>query len=210
MTTVLFTHGLESGPRGHKARALEAAGFKVVAVQMPSGRNAVLRDFVTWLPLVLVIGSAFAGLVWFVATTLLVVLSLKSIRAGLTRRMWKRSVDIQREALRSNAIDAVLGSSFGGAVALELIARGDWKGPTVLLCPAHRLVAERARIAPSRMPKDANAVVVHGTRDEVVPLQHSRELVEGTNVQLIEVDDEHRLAKVSTPERLREWLERVC
>ena len=30
MTTVLFIHGLESGPRGHTARALADAGFVVV------------------------------------------------------------------------------------------------------------------------------------------------------------------------------------
>jgi hypothetical protein len=44
MTTVLFVHGLESGPRGRKAQALEQAGYTVVAGQMPSGRRGAMRD----------------------------------------------------------------------------------------------------------------------------------------------------------------------
>jgi hypothetical protein len=33
--------------------------------------------------------------------------------------------------------DIVVGSSWGGAVALELVAKGSWTGPTLLLAPAH-------------------------------------------------------------------------
>ncbi|PZR06390.1 MAG: hypothetical protein DI536_30435 [Archangium gephyra] len=210
MTTVLFIHGLESGPRGHKARALADAGFEVVAVQMPSSRSAILKDPVTQLALlsalVVLISAAFAGLVWFAATLVLLALSATPFRVAVTRRMWRRSVDVQRAALRSHAIDVVLGSSFGGAVALELLARGDWKGRTVLLCPAHRLVAQRARIAPSRLPEQADVLVVHGTRDETVPLTHSRALVENTAAKLIEVDDTHRLFDTATADNLKAWI----
>lgn len=210
MTKVLFIHGLESGPRGHKARALAEAGFEVVAVQMPSSRSAMLRDAVTQAALisaaVVLISSAFAGFVWFAGTLVLLGLAATQFRAAVTRRMWRRSLAIQRAALKSNAIDVVLGSSFGGAVALELVARGDWTGRTVLLCPAHRLVAQRARIAPSRLPDQSNVLVVHGTRDEIVPLTHSRELVENTNAKLIEVDDTHRLFDTATPDNLKAWI----
>ncbi len=214
VTTVLFIHGLESGPRGHKARALVEAGFEVVAVQMPSSRAAVLRDQVTWLPLLagsaLLLGAAFIGVTWFIATAVLVALSVKPTRTALTRRMWRRSLEVQRRALAAHTIDVVLGSSFGGAVALELLARGDWRGPTVLLCPAHRLVAARAGLPSSKLPDDAkNVLVVHGTRDDTVPLQHSRALVDGTSVKLVEVDDTHRLFEVATPARFREWVEMV-
>ena len=37
--------------------------------------------------------------------------------------------------------DVMVGSSFGGAVVLELIQRGIWSGPALLLCPAHNLIA---------------------------------------------------------------------
>lgn len=210
MTTVLFIHGLESGPRGHKARALADAGFEVVAVQMPSNRDAVLRDVVTWAPVLLsvvaLISAAFAGFVWFAGMLVLLAVSAKSFRAAVTRRMWRRSLEVQRAALRAHSIDVVLGSSFGGAVALELLAKGDWKGRTVLLCPAHRLVAQRARVTPSRLPDQPDVLVVHGTRDETVPITHSRELVEGTRAKLIEVDDTHRLTDTATPENLKAWI----
>lgn len=210
MTTVLFIHGLESGPRGHKARALADAGFDVVAVQMPSNRGAVLRDVATWAPLlssvVALLVAALAGLVWFLGTLVLLALSARPFRAAVTRRLWKRSLDVQRAALKANAIDVVVGSSFGGAVALELLARGDWQGRTVLLCPAHRLVAQRGHFAPTSLPKDADVTVVHGTRDETVPLAHSHQLVAGTRAKLVEVDDTHRLAAAATPENLKVWI----
>ncbi|MGV3622425.1 MAG: hypothetical protein ACO1OB_16525 [Archangium sp.] len=206
MTTVLFIHGLESGPRGHKARALAEAGFDVVAVQMPSSRSAMLKDPLTQLSLtsalVVLISSAFAGFVWCAATLVLLALSFRPWRAAVTRRMWRRSLDVQREALKTNAIDVVLGSSFGGAVALELLAGGDWKGRTVLLCPAHRLVAQRANITAPSLPQEADVLIVHGTRDETVPLQHSRDL----GGRLVEVDDTHRLIDTATPENLKAWI----
>ncbi|MFT3712766.1 MAG: hypothetical protein QM817_34375 [Archangium sp.] len=215
MTTVLFIHGLESGPRGAKARSLESAGFKVVALQMPSNRRAILSDPFTWLPVlagIIALALSTRGGVLFVAVTaVLLVLSSPAMRVAITRRMWKRSLDVQREALKANPdIDVVMGSSFGGAVALELLACGEWKGPTVLLCPAHRLLAERAKLPPSKLPEPlpAKVLVVHGTRDETVPLEHSRELVEGTDARFIEVDDMHRLA-ATTPEQFKAWIDSV-
>ena len=44
MTTVLFIHGLESGPQGHKARQLAAAGFEVVSAQMPCNPRERWKD----------------------------------------------------------------------------------------------------------------------------------------------------------------------
>lgn len=211
--TVLFVHGLESGPTGPKARTLQAAGFDVVSVQMPSSRREWVRDPITWLPfiaaLVAVALSMTRGLVPTLATVVLVALSAPAMRVALTRRMWNRSLALQREQLRTHAIDVVVGSSFGGAVALELLARGDWSGPTVLLCPAHRLLAARARLTPSELPKElrAKVLVVHGRADETVPLEHSRALVDGrSDVTMVEVDDDHRLTANSTPERFREWV----
>lgn len=212
MTTVLFIHGLETGPQGQKSRALTEAGFKVVAVQMPSSQRAILRD-----PLVITVGlalvaslvmGAMAGLLPFLATALVSALALTRARPLIIRRMWRRSLAVQRHALGENTIDVVVGSSFGGAVALELVARGEWKGPTVLLCPAHRLLAGRARLTPTTLPATrAQVLVVHGRQDEVVPPEHSRQLTEGTRARLIEVDDDHRLSTTANPANFRVWVE---
>ncbi len=52
----------------------------------------------------------------------------------------------------------------------------------------------------------ANVLVVHGTKDETVPLEHSRRLVAGTRARLITVDDDHRLTRSATAENLASWV----
>jgi pimeloyl-ACP methyl ester carboxylesterase len=88
--------------------------------------------------------------------------------------------------------DVLVGSSFGGAVALAMLQRGLYGGAAVLLCPAYRHFGVEGRV-----PEAARVVIVHGTRDEVVPVDDSRALAAtGTKalVELVIVDDEHRLA----------------
>jgi pimeloyl-ACP methyl ester carboxylesterase len=211
-TAVLYVHGLESGPRGRKARTLERAGFAVVAGQMPCGRSAVLRDPVVLALLACAVVGVVAAAILRGASGLLVAVAALFVltvvaRPLLIRRMFRRSVDVQLALLARHPIDVVVGSSFGGAVGLELLSRGAWKGPTVLLCPAHRLIADRGWMVAPALPPDApQVVVVHGRRDETVPIEHSRALVRGTRSRLIEVDDDHRLSASTTPENLATWV----
>lgn len=128
--------------------------------------------------------------------------------------MWSDSLDVQREALAHGPIDVVVGSSFGGAVTLALLHEAVWAGPTVLLCPAHRLMADRlgAPALPglAALPdRGAEVLVVHGRQDAIVPVAHSRELVLGSSARLIEVDDDHPLTATATPDGLRGWVARV-
>lgn len=217
-TRVLFIHGLESGPEGTKTRALRQAGFDVVAVQMPCGQSAMARDPFT---LALVGGGLAAVLLaGFLAGGLgagVVGLALASLRPrgteAIVRRAFRRSLQVQEAAL-ADGIDVVVGSSFGGAVALQLVRDGQWRGPTVLLCPAWQLVAHRSGEPPpptlSELGINTDEIlVVHGTNDEVVPLRHSRELVSGTSAQLLEVEDDHRLTTSTTAANLRAWIERI-
>jgi pimeloyl-ACP methyl ester carboxylesterase len=211
VTTVLFVHGLESGPRGKKALALEEAGFKVVSGQMPCSRNAVLRDPAVIALIVFALGVLIAatmqGVLGFMITLIAYSVLFRFVQPLLMRRTFKRSVAVQLELLRTNQVDVVLGSSFGGAVAVELLASGAWKGPAVLLCPAHLRVAERAWRPSPELPADAAKIlVVHGRQDETVPISHSRSLVKGTAARLIEVDDDHRLTATAKPERFKEWI----
>jgi pimeloyl-ACP methyl ester carboxylesterase len=212
MTTVLFIHGLETGPRGAKAIALEQAGFTVIAEQMPCGRRGAVRDPVVWLTFgALAVAVLFAsvrfGAMGFVLGAVSFFVTLGFVRSRLIRRMVRRSLEVQTRLLAKEKIDVVVGSSFGGAIGLELLARGAWKGPTVLLCPAHRLIAERTWTTASSLPADASKVlVVHARQDETVPIDHSRWLVRNTAAKLIEVDDDHRLTASATPENLKAWI----
>ncbi|MFV8754709.1 alpha/beta hydrolase family protein [Nannocystaceae bacterium ST9] len=215
MPRLLFVHGLESGPGGKKARALRAAGFELVAGRMPCGRRAIARDPVVVASLVAsAAGLIAATLTWGALGLLVGLLAIAALqqfgRPLLVRRVLRRSVAVQVALLREHEIDAVVGSSFGGAVAIELLRRGTWRGPTLLLCPAHELVASRARMPAPSLPADASRIrVVHGRRDQTVPIEHSQRLVRGTRATLIEVDDDHRLSQTATSTNLRAWLDPI-
>lgn len=228
MTTILYIHGLEAGPHGRKSAELRRVGLDVVAPQMPCSRREVLRDPA------LIVGAAAS------ASGLLVVGRRLGLGAALVgaaglwiggppavmRRTFARSVAVQRRAIATHGIDAVVASSFGGAVALSLLLEGIWRGPTVLMCPAHELVEDRshARLPWSprvgrgaalrglaSLPADVarQVMVVHGSRDETVPLASSERLVEGSAARLEVVDDDHRLRATATGERQLEWLRSV-
>lgn len=214
--TVLYVHGLESGPGGTKARNLTAAGFNVVATQMPCNRAAMLKD--PWLHAMSFLGTAMvAGLWWFgdwlgcIMGVGVVVAARGPVVATWVHRAFERSVAVQVAMLAAHKVDVVVGSSYGGAVSLALVQRGHWKGPTVLLCPAHNLIADRAkRLRPKGLvalgEAAARVVVVHGVQDETVKLADSRALVAGSAAKLIELQDDHRLSANATPDNLREWV----
>ena len=88
----------------------------------------------------------------------------------------------------------LVGSSFGGAVAVALLERNLYRGPTLLLAQA--AVMYRPSV---RLPAGVRVVLVHSRRDEVVPFDGSLRLAaSGTKglVELIERDDNHALSKL--------------
>ena len=100
-------------------------------------------------------------------------------------------VALQAATLGSFKPDVLVGSSFGGAVAVVLLQRGLWRGPTLLLAQA----AKHYGLA-LELPARIHVWLVHGTRDDVVDISESRALARsGTPelVRLIEVDDDHPL-----------------
>ena len=83
--------------------------------------------------------------------------------------------------------DVVIGSSRGGAVAMNL-ASG--KAKLVLLCPAWKRWGKIKSVKPG-------TVIVHSRADDVVPFSNSEELVRISGLSasaLIEVGTDHRLA----------------
>src|SRR5438067_1280461 len=83
--------------------------------------------------------------------------------------------------------DAIVGSSRGGAVAMNLDS-GDT--PLVLLCPAWKKYGPIKTLKPS-------TTILHSRADDVVPFSDSEELVRNTGLPtsaLVEVGSDHRLA----------------
>ena len=91
--------------------------------------------------------------------------------------------------------DVVVGSSRGGAVAMNLKI----DVPLVLLCPAWKRWGTATTVKPG-------TVILHSPADEVVPLSDSLKLVRESGLALIMVGTEHRLAD---PESLAKMLETV-
>jgi hypothetical protein len=106
------------------------------------------------------------------------------------------AVRIAQTEFNRHQPDVVVGSSRGGAVAMN-IDSGDAK--LVLLCPAWK------KYGPARTAK-AGAVVLHSRADDVVPFAHSEELVRNSKLAataLIVIGNDHRLAD---PESLETML----
>lgn len=108
------------------------------------------------------------------------------------------------ELLGAGGPDVLAGSSFGGAVAVALLQRGHWAGPTLLLAQAALFYG-----LPAALPAGAPIWIVHGTRDDVVPPEHSRRLAaagDPAHVRLIEVDDDHSLHASTEDGSLAGWV----
>ena len=82
-------------------------------------------------------------------------------------------VEVQAAALRDFRPDVLVGSSFGGAVAVELLRRGSWRGPTLLLAQAAVKRDPRARL-----PEGVPVWLVHGLRDDNVHFQNAAWLID--------------------------------
>lgn len=164
---IQYVHGLEAGPNSFKARCL-AKWADVTAPDMATSLWNPFRE------------NAF-------------------LRRFLTHISWgaaakdvlDRCVAIQREALAEP--DVLVASSWGAAVALQLLVDRAWTGPTVLLCPGHRRIlgapdADALVAAFRALPKKTlrRVVLVHGDADATVPIRDSRELAKD-RARLIEV-----------------------
>ncbi|HBP23783.1 MAG TPA: hypothetical protein DEA08_39155 [Planctomycetes bacterium] len=114
-------------------------------------------------------------------------------------------VDQQAAEIAAFQPDVVVGSSFGGAVVLQLLIEGAWRGPTLLLAQAALKLDDEARL-----PDDLPVLLVHGRGDEVVPVEHSRTLAAtSSRAKLLEVDDEHRLIELTRSDALADLVQQA-
>lgn len=218
---VLFIHGLEGHPQGTKVQLLRAQGFDVHAVDMYmsikrlSRKNSVARNLLR-LPETQLAGSGLFGIMVAALRYKGPLLGLAGLGLGAVwwsqRRQslfreaitqsFERCVQIQAAAVQQVKPEIVVASSWGGAVAGELLTRGIWQGPSILLAPAIERVC--ARMADDGMqPKlhklkrcaeRAPVLVFHDPTDTVVPHADSLRLERDAGVELRSVDaGGHRL-----------------
>lgn len=224
---ILFIHGLESRANGSKTILLREQGFDVRAHDMDMGvlhisrKNSVVRMALRLSELQLMLGALGATLVitrsgrgalmaslmgagWYAAR--------KDIVFGRAlANSFAACTEIQRAAIDQEKPDLVVGSSWGGAVAVELMCTGHWNGPTILLAPAvHRVAAKTGRgdaqeIA--RQLRGKRIVIFHDPHDDVVPFADSEALAKEGELELRAVDGGgHRLLEICNDGRLAEAL----
>ena len=110
---------------------------------------------------------------------------------------WDEAVRIAQHEYDRHHPDVIVGSSRGGAIAMNLDSGST---PLVLLCPAWKRWGKAKTIK-------TGSVVLHSEADEVIPFAESRELVRASGLPksaLIVVGNDHRLAD---PEPLQAMLE---
>jgi hypothetical protein len=109
------------------------------------------------------------------------------------------AVAIAQAELDRHHPDVIVGSSRGGAVAMNLDAGSI---PLVLMCPAWKHWGTAQRVKPG-------TVILHSEKDDVIPIADSRELLAKSGLPesaLLVVGQDHRLAD---PEPLAAMLKAV-
>jgi hypothetical protein len=94
------------------------------------------------------------------------------------------AVQIAQVAFDQHRPQVVVGSSRGGAVAMNIDSGG---ARLVLLCPAWRKYGTAKDVKP-------DTVILHSRVDDVIPFADSQELAGLCGATLIEVGTDHRLA----------------
>ncbi len=100
---------------------------------------------------------------------------------------FNNAVQIAQAEFDKHQPQVVIGSSRGGAVAMNI---NSGEARLVLLCPAWKKYGAAKTVKPG-------TVILHSRADDVVPFTDSEELVKNSGLSasaLIEVGDDHRLA----------------
>lgn len=182
---VVFLHGLESAvdaalvPNGRKARRLSAQLGDSVGL-VPLDTSAAQRVL-----------SAVLGPVRY---------PYPDYEAAFSTPVARARAAIGPETR------LVIGSSFGGAVALRLLHEPPRYTGAVLL-----LAGAGPKLTPyTTLPPDVPALLVHATGDPVVPVEDSRTLAASSaKAELIEVEDDHALSASVEAGQLERWVERA-
>jgi hypothetical protein len=106
------------------------------------------------------------------------------INPALPDENFDEAVRIAQAAFDKHQPQAVVGSSRGGAVAMN-IDSGDAR--LVLLCPAWKKYGTATSAKPG-------TVILHSRADDVIPFAESEQLAAASGARLIEIGNDHRLA----------------
>ena len=207
---ILYLHGLESGPNGVKVGTLRAhfgeEGLHCEDMHMSvldvTRRNSVLRNVIRGQAPILG-GGLFVGLVgwaagWFTSrryalygvflyALYFLIFKRRIIAAALSASL-EASIEAQAKAIEMHSPDILVGSSFGGAVVIQLLHRKIWSGPSIAMCPAHHKITRIMREVPAEgLGLSSPLLLLHGDKDAVVPLADSIALGEANDLASVRI-----------------------
>lgn len=87
----------------------------------------------------------------------------------------------------------VVGSSYGGITTVLAAMAAGVTLPGIVLCAPALERAEEPNTSPETLALVGPTVIIHGTEDDVIPIEVSRRYAARTGATLIEVKDGHRL-----------------
>jgi alpha-beta hydrolase superfamily lysophospholipase len=119
------------------------------------------------------------------------------INPALPDEDFQAAVQIAQAEFDRHQPEAVVGSSRGGAVAMNI---NSGEARLVLLCPAWKKYGTATTIK-------ADTVILHSRADDVIPFTESQELVRNSGLPawtLVEVGNDHRLADLESLEAMLE------
>jgi predicted esterase YcpF (UPF0227 family) len=232
---ILFIHGLESRANGSKTQILRGQGFDVRAHDMHMGvlqlsrQNSAIRMSLRLRETQFILGAMALTLAAGLKTPIKSLLATATLASGwfmlrkravlgqALQKSFEACVEIQRQAILREEPDIVVGSSWGGAVAVELMRTGAWMGPSVLLAPAvHRVCVKTQQgtgqdIARQLHGRSAKTIIFHDPSDDTVPYRDSEELALNAQMELRAVDaGGHRLLGLLTSGKLAEALQQLA
>lgn len=124
------------------------------------------------------------------------------INPALPDEDFDEALRIAQAAFDENQPDVIVGSSRGGAVAMNVVAIDT---PRVLLCPAWKKWGKVKSIS-------EKTVILHSRQDDVIPFADSVELVQKSGLPdevLIEKGRDHRLADDESLVAMLHWCEKL-
>ena len=134
------------------------------------------------------------------------------LRNELLSATVERSVDasyaIAKSAVTKHKPDVVVGYSWGGGLAMQLMKEGIWSGPTVLVSPLHEVMwHEQSRADPTRwhckLQHPEQVLVAHAKGDQFVELEKAQVIYKANGFTVEEIDaSSHKLEVLSVDDRL--------
>ncbi|PFH38093.1 hypothetical protein BESB_004340 [Besnoitia besnoiti] len=217
---VLFLHRINGGPTGSVQRLIQRSvgRGKFMAPDLKSRKLLflytvafavfIVMQFVCTVLFWLYLSRLYASLLTGTAIVLCVTAYCLGGR-GLSTLILRTALREATEAFRRFRPQVIAASSFGAVVALHMDIP---KMPMILFSPAQEMYQRYIRSDQEMSLRSyPYTLIVHGSRDSVVPLQDSIHLVETSELgrcRLEVVDDDNKLHSL-TQQEVSIWIEEV-